>query len=158
MSGANETWRGTWRADGNRRARLDIDRMGRDEVNGSGTVDLDSRGSFDRVELNGSGDGTDFSLDFRTTGRSEIDEPDTPARSPVENAAFDAVLRELRSRYGRGVRMSITTSSTRLSPPNEQVVMGNGHVYVDGRRRNFTYDVKVAPSTLTTHDVNVIVP
>lgn len=64
----SDTFKGRWWTDGNRRARLDFDRVGNDRASGSGSVDLDGRNSFTNVSFSGNVDSTRFSLTFRASG------------------------------------------------------------------------------------------
>lgn len=62
--GANETFSGRWRNDGNRRCRIDIEEVGRDDARGTGWVEHDGRGNFTRIELEGTVGSTRFTLSF----------------------------------------------------------------------------------------------
>ncbi len=65
VRGAQESFRGTWSPDGPRGVRIRIDEVGRDDADGTGSVTLDGRGSFTRVDLSGSvGRNARFSLRF----------------------------------------------------------------------------------------------
>jgi hypothetical protein len=71
VGGDTETFTGTWRNDGrSRTVRINIDRMGRDRADGTGTILLDGRGSFTDVDLTGRSDGAAFRLNFDTSGSS----------------------------------------------------------------------------------------
>lgn len=63
-----DVFTGTWRNDGNRRVRINLDRLGRDRADGSGTIALDGRGSFTDINLNGKADGAAFQFQFDANG------------------------------------------------------------------------------------------
>ncbi len=66
----SDTFSGTWRNDGSRSVRINLDRYGRDRADGSGTIQLDGRGSFREIDLNGKVDGASFRLSFDTNDSS----------------------------------------------------------------------------------------
>jgi hypothetical protein len=151
LSGASESWEGRWRPDGNRQARLEVAAMGTNRASGSGQIDLDGRGSFDRVNMTGSAANASFTLDFRS-GSGGGTSPRPPSNS-VNDAAFRAMRQEIRRRFGNDTRSRFTSASNQFLSFSEQIVRGQGHLTEsNGRVRNFDYSVKVNPSTGATRD------
>lgn len=66
LSGPDVEFKGRWWNDGRDRARIRIERVGRERANGDGYVELDGRSSFDRVSLSGRAGRDDFRLNFST--------------------------------------------------------------------------------------------
>ena len=59
---------GTWRNDGGRSCRIEVDHFGPDRARGNGTVEHDGRGHFSRIRLTGDVGRNRFSLNFDAEG------------------------------------------------------------------------------------------
>lgn len=64
LDGSSVEVTGNWRNAGGDRITLDVDSVRRDRVNGSGTVELGRRGTFDRVEIVARDRYMDFRMSF----------------------------------------------------------------------------------------------
>lgn len=137
MSGANETFRGRWRADGANRVRLDIDRIGNDSASGDGYVDLNRKDSFNRVNFSGREGSTAFSLDFRASSSDNDNDNDYNWKK-----FRDAAQREIRSKFPGRADFSFNDESISDPMLGNRTVRGRFEVK-DAGNRNGRYEYTV---------------
>jgi hypothetical protein len=128
--------------------------MGNTRASGSGRIDLDGRGSFDRVYLNGSAGNGGFTLDFRSGPGGGASPP--LSSNSINEAAFRAMRQMIKQRYGNDTKSLFTSASRQFLSVSEQIVRGQGHLTLpNGRVRYFDYSVKVNPITGATRDAEL---
>ncbi|MBN9501076.1 MAG: hypothetical protein J0H02_04790 [Armatimonadetes bacterium] len=92
LSGVSETWKGRWWQDGRNKVRIDIDHLGNEYASGSGSIELDERGSFEKVTLSGSIRNLRYELDFRSSR-----DHDQPENNRFLKSAREAVRKKFSS-------------------------------------------------------------
>ena len=151
--GSNDSVAGHWWRKSSDQIGFDIDRLDGSSASGSGTVTLDGRGSFSRINLSGRSQGSSFSMAFRVTGAQDQGSGDL---TNTQQQRFINVAREgVRGEFSSSTRFDFSGESVGDVVFGERTVTGSVRARGGNKPGNYRYEVVVRNGTMTVKSVNV---
>jgi hypothetical protein len=151
--GSNDSVSGHWWRKSSSQIGFDIDRLDGSSATGTGTVTLDGRGSFSRIDLSGRSQGSNFAMAFRVTGSPDEGSGDLSSsqRQRFINVAREGVRRE----FSGSTRFDFSGESVGGVAFGDRRVTGSFRARGGNRPGNYRYEAVVRNGTVTLKSVTV---
>ncbi|MCU0316454.1 MAG: hypothetical protein MUC92_07665 [Fimbriimonadaceae bacterium] len=148
---------GRWRAQRGNTIQLEIERIGNEWADGSGTVKGDGRGSFDRVTLSASTDSVRFNLDFRSfVGWVRPGNDKTYERLTQEERRYaDRARRAVEDRFDPRTRFEFIEWEVAREQFGNRVVRGKVEAIGGNRPGRYIFQIVLGANTLDVKSARV---